>query len=123
MNPVNQLLMSYSEEVQALAEALRQLIFSVLPGINEEADFPAKLIGYGFGPGYKHTICTIILSKNGTKLGIYKATELPDPTGLLAGSGKVHRHVVITELKDVKNPAVKALLKEALKAYKKRIAV
>lgn len=37
--PVNQLLLPYSEHVQTLVEELRKLIFSVLPDIKEEADF------------------------------------------------------------------------------------
>jgi hypothetical protein len=118
---IDQLLMSYDEQVQLLAEATRQLIISVLPGINEEADLPAKLLAYGFGPGYKHTICTIILSKKGVKLGLYKGAELPDPQKLLEGSGKVHKYIAISNEKDIKNPAVKTLLKEADKAYRKRV--
>jgi hypothetical protein len=120
--PVQQLLLPYNEHVQKLVEALRKLIFSVLPDIKEEADFPAKLLGYSYGPGYKHVICTIILSKNGAKLGIFNGSQLPDPARLLQGTGKVHKHVVIEEPDHIKNPAVKTLLKEALKAYKKRIA-
>jgi hypothetical protein len=118
---IDQLLMLYNEEVQLLAEGTRKLIRSVLPGINEEADLPAKLLAYGFGPGYKHTICTIILSKKGIKLGLFKGTELPDPQKLLEGSGKVHKYVIINNEKDIKNPAIKTLLKEADKAYRKRI--
>jgi hypothetical protein len=118
---IDQLLLSYSEEVQLLAESTRQLIQSVLPGINEEADLPAKLFAYGFGPGYKHTICTIILSKKGIKLGFYKGTGLPDPKKLLEGTGKVHKYIQINNEKNIKDPAVKTLLKEAEKAYRKRV--
>jgi hypothetical protein len=118
---VRQLLIPYSEQVQSLVEQLRKLIFSVLPDIKEDADLPAKLLAYSYGPGYKHVICTIILSRNGAKLGIFNATQLPDPDKLLQGAGKVHKHVVINEPKDIKNPGVEALLKEALKAYRKKM--
>jgi hypothetical protein len=82
---------------------------------------PAHLIGYGYGPGYKEMICTIIPSKKGIKLGFYKGSELPDPETLLTGSGKVHRHVVINSDQDLKKLALKKLLSEAVKAYQKRM--
>jgi hypothetical protein len=120
---IDQLLLSYPEEVQLMTENARELIKSVLPGINEEADFPAKMLAYGFGAGYKHMICTIILSKKGIKIGFYKGTELPDPKGLLEGTGKVHRYVQVLSVSDVNTAGIKNLLKEAKKAYDKRISV
>lgn len=121
-NSIDQLLTFYTEEIQILAEEARKLITGLLSDIHEEADFSAKLIGYGFGPGYKHSICTIILSKKGIKIGLFKATEFPDPQKLLEGTGKVHKYVAITDKKELNNPALKTLLKEADKAYRKRVA-
>lgn len=43
-------------------------------------------------------------------LGIYRAMELPDPHGLLQGTGKLHRHVKIHDLMDLKSPALRELL-------------
>lgn len=40
--------------------------------------------------------------------------ELPDPTGLLRGSGKRVRNVRLESAKDLDKPAVRSLIKEAL---------
>jgi hypothetical protein len=81
----------------------------------------ANIIGYGLGPGYKGSVCAIIPSKKGVKLGIMKGAELPDPDGLLEGSGKVHRYVVIRSVQDFQNPALRALLNQAAEACRERL--
>jgi hypothetical protein len=86
----------------------------------EIPDAQAKLIGYGYGTGYKDTICTILLSKKGVKLGLFYGSQLPDPGHLLEGTGKVHRFVPIHSKKDIANPALEKLMQDALNAYKKR---
>jgi hypothetical protein len=80
------------------------------------------VIGYGHGSGYADMICTIILSKTGVKLGIVGGADLPDPRGLLDGSGKRHRYVAFAEVADLKKPSVTALLEAAFAAWKKRRA-
>ncbi len=57
---------------------------------------PAYL-GYNYCRGYKGTVATLILSKTGVKIGVPYGASLPDAMHLLAGAGKVHRHVAITE--------------------------
>ena len=91
-----------------------------LPGAEEILDESAKLLGYGYGPGYKGLVCTLLLSKNGIKLGISHGSELPDPKQLMQGSGKVHRHVPLRTSADLKQPGLKPLLKAALAAWKHR---
>jgi hypothetical protein len=72
------------------------------------------------GPGYKGLVCTLLLSKTGVKIGIARGSELPDPKPLMQGSGKVHRHVQLQTIADLKQPGLKPLLKAALSAWKKR---
>jgi hypothetical protein len=114
------ILSKYEERVSALGFQLREFLLKELKQIIEYPDGPANIIGYGYGPGYKTLVCTIIPSKKGIKLGFYKGSELPDPQKLLRGSGKVHRYVEIESENDIKNPAIKKLLSEALKAYDAR---
>jgi len=42
------------------------------------------------------------------------ATDLPDPDGLLRGSGNWVRSVRLTSADDIQNPAVRALIAEAV---------
>ena len=95
---VEELLAGLTPEVRALTLSVRKLVRSVLPRCQEIPDKGARVIGYGYGPGYRDMIATLILSRGGVKLGLARGSELPDPKQLLAGSGKVHRHIAFTEL-------------------------
>lgn len=103
-------LASYSPQVQSLALRLRALVLAAVPGSVEQIDPPARLIGYGFDRSYKGTICVILLSRSGVSLGLPRGAELPDPAGLLGGSGKRARHVKITALEQVELPALRDLI-------------
>ena len=114
-----ELLKTYPANVQDVALATRQMILDSIPNLQEMVDRPARVIGYGFGSGYKNMICTIILSKNGVKLGIVGSADLPDPKGLLEGTGKRHRYVAFGKPADVKKAGVKSLLQGRVMAWKK----
>jgi hypothetical protein len=114
------LIAAYGPATEALAQELRTFLLEQLPGITEQPDERAGIVGYNYGTGYKTMIGAIILSKKGVKLGLNRGTELPDPHGLLAGSGKVHKYVAIKTADDIYHPGVKALLEAALEAYKLR---
>jgi hypothetical protein len=110
----------YTPEIQKLIHSARSSLQAAFPGCAETADLKARLLGYRYGPGYKGTVATLILSKTGVKIGIPYGASLKDPTRLLAGEGKVHRHVAVAEPADLRAPALKALLKEALTAWRLR---
>ena len=120
---IESLLAAYPAEVRELALAARDFLAEVLPGAQETVDQSAKLLGYGYGTGYKGLVCTLLLSKKGIKLGISRGSELPDPKHLLHGSGRVHRHVQLQSTADLNQPGLKPLLKAALAAWKKRTEV
>jgi hypothetical protein len=117
---VEKLLEGYPQDVQAIALAARQSLRKWLPGVQESADASAPVIGYSFGPGYRGLVCTLILSKSGVKLGLVRGSELADPHGLLAGSGKVHRHIQLGAASDLRKAWVSQLVKAAHKAWKER---
>lgn len=117
---VEKLLASYPPEIQRLALAARELVLQSLPKVEETVDFSARVIGYGFGPGYGGTVCTIIMSKAGVKLGFVRGAELPDPRGLLEGGGKIHRHVPLSKTGDLNRPGIKQMLASALAAWRRR---
>jgi hypothetical protein len=60
---VDELLAGYPGVVQEIATAARTMLKTLLPDISESADTAAKLIGYGYGPGYKDAVCNLILSQ------------------------------------------------------------
>src|SRR5262245_6150042 len=113
---------AYPPEVRVLIGATRKVLAEAFPGAAETLDESARLLGYSYGPGYKGVVCTLILSRTGVKIGVVRGSELPDPKGLLEGSGKVHRHVALKSPTDLKRPGLKPLLKAALAAWKARNA-
>ena len=46
-------------------------------------------------------------------LQFYRGARLPDPQGLLEGTGKEMRHVKLRQAKDLRTPGVKALVRSA----------
>jgi hypothetical protein len=123
MTSIETFLKAYPPEVQEIALAARKLLVEVLPGAAETLDESAKVVGYGYGPGYRGVVCTLILSRKGVKLGIAHGSELDDPKQLMKGSGKVHRHVELRTIADLKQSGLKPLLKAALAAWKQRTEV
>ena len=117
---VTALLGTLTPEVRAVALAVRRLVRAVLPRVQEIPDRGARVIGYGYGAGYRDMVATIILSRGGVKLGLVRGAELPDPHRLLEGKGKVHRYIAFTEVEPVNRPGVKALLKTTYAAWKER---
>jgi hypothetical protein len=113
-------LADYPPEVREVALAARRLLKRAIPGAAETLDESARLIGYGYGPGYKGVVCTLILSRSGVKLGIVRGSELTDPKQLMRGSGMVHRHVQLNTIADLKRPGLASLLKAAVTAWHKR---
>jgi hypothetical protein len=114
------LLMAYSPGVQSLAKKARRLVRKVLPGAKETVDASAPLLSYGYGAGYRGMVCTLILNKTGVKLGLVRGAELPDPTGLLEGSGRVHRYIRVEAASDLERRGVRPLLTAAREAWRKR---
>jgi hypothetical protein len=114
-------LSKYSPEVTGLALALRASLLKQLPDVTEQLDLPAKMVAYCYGQKYAEMICVIIPSKKGLKLGFYKGTELPDPAGMLEGTGKISRYMQIKSKEQIDSPALKDLLSVAIDSYWKRM--
>ncbi len=118
---IDTLLGPYPEDVQTLVRQTRKTLREWLPDAVEGVDESARMVAYRFGPGYKGMVCTLILSKSEVKLGLVGGAALADPYGLLAGTGKVHRHVQLHTLQDLKKPGLKQLVLGASVACHKRL--
>ena len=112
---IDELLKPYNPEIIALVHAVRALILEHFPGALGQVDLPSKLIAYGTSSKYADTVFTLMPHAGWVNLGITRALELPDPHGLLQGTGKLHRHVKLGQLADLKNPALLELIRAAVK--------
>jgi hypothetical protein len=118
---IDTLLRAYPEDVQMLVRQARTTLQEWLPDAGESVDESARMLAYRYGPGYKGMICTLLLSKSGIKLGLVGGAALADPRGLLAGTGKVHRHVQLRTVEDLHHPGLKQLVLGASAACHKRL--
>jgi hypothetical protein len=71
-------------------------------------------IGFGFDTGYRGLVFTVAPARQHVTLGISHGASLPDPAGLLEGTGKVHRHVKIRRPEDLQRPELHDLMATAL---------
>lgn len=114
---VAQLTAPYSAEVVQLTKALTELVREVVPDALEEIDTATKMLVLTFIPGtYKGAILGIAPQKSYVNLMFSKGVELQqvDAKGLLEGTGKLARHIKIRRPEQVADPAVRALIKEAV---------
>ena len=102
-------------ELRPIAERLREIVVEIDPHTVEVVRLGDRAANYGVGPnkmseGYSY----ILPHKNWVNLGFYKGVDLPDPAGLMEGTGKKLRHVKVRSLEDAERSEIRALLKEAL---------
>ncbi|TCO14364.1 uncharacterized protein DUF1801 [Kribbella steppae] len=107
-----------SEPVQALARAIRDLVYDVLPETVEVVWKKQGSVGWGIGPKkFTEQFAYLMPYKNHVTLGFYRGGELPDPEGLLPTSGGSQvsgtlsmRSLKLTSLDDVRRPALRNLI-------------
>ncbi len=109
---LDEFLSNFSPEAVAASSATRKLILKIFPDAIETAE--GKELGYGFDRGYKGLVFTVSHKKAGINIGIAGGAALEDPFGLLIGSGKLHRHVEIIDVKKINDPNLTDLLKRAV---------
>lgn len=115
---VDTFLKGYSPQVREIAVKARETIFSVLPNATEKVYPGWKVIQYGTDAGMKNVFAAISPLRERVNLGLANGAELPDPEGLLEGTGKGIRHVKLTSADAAATPAVRALLEGAVHATK-----
>ena len=104
---------------QPTVETLRRLIGSVAPEAHEIIYHDA--LGYGpTASGFDRILYVTVFEKH-LNLGFFFGGFLPDPEGLLVGSGKRMRHLKIRSLQEAENPAITRLLAQAWADGLKRV--
>ena len=109
-------LSNYPDGIRELVRGTRAVILAVMPDAFEQLDPSANLIAFGLDRSYKGLICGITLHKAYINIMFAQGASLPDPQGLLQGTGKLARHVRIDRLADLEAPEIRRLLETALPA-------
>jgi hypothetical protein len=104
------------DQARALACQFRALVAPVMPEVVEVPWPKMRMASYGVGPKKKSEhFCYISAQKEDVNLGFYYGAELPDPEGLLQGTGKLLRHVKIREPTAIRSRALRQLVQVASK--------
>ena len=103
-----------TEPLRPVVAALREMVLEVHADACEVVRIGDRAATYGVGPrkmidGYAY----ILPHSAWVNLGFYRGTDLPDPEGLLEGTGARMRHVKVRSLDDARLPAVRDLVAAA----------
>jgi hypothetical protein len=113
---VDTFLKGYSPQVREIAVKAREVILSVMPDASEKVYPGWKVIQYGTGADMKSVFAAISPQRERVNLGLAHGAELPDPDGLLEGTGVGIRHLKLTSAEAAGSPAVRTLVQGALSA-------
>jgi hypothetical protein len=83
-----------------LAEAVRRIVLSATPGMQESLMWSKPW--FGNGPGLANAVCYLAAQRDHVNFGFARGTSLSDPDGVLEGTGKSMRHVKIRGEGDVR---------------------
>jgi uncharacterized protein YndB with AHSA1/START domain len=112
---LDDLLNQYAPHVQDLARRAADFIRGLMPGATEKVHLGWKNLVFGTGPKMGDMVLAVGPLKE--RINIHLAgAGLPDPTGLMEGSGKAGRHVKIVSAQQLEDPALEALLRAAIAA-------
>jgi hypothetical protein len=98
-----------------VVKGLRALVKRTIAGCEEYVN-PWKIPSFDSNGA----VCGLMTGKEHVTFIFLRGAALPDPEGLLEGTGKSVRHVKVRTLADVKRLALKKLIVEAAKLNKRK---
>ncbi len=106
----------YEPEVEGLARDVLARMRSLLPGAFELVYDNYNALAIVFGPTERASdaIFSIALYPRWVNLFFLQGAALPDPHGLLQGSGKLVRSIRLTDAVDLDRPEVRELIATAV---------
>jgi hypothetical protein len=106
----------FTPEIAALARACLKKLRARLPGATQTIYDNYNALAIGFGPSNRasEAVFSLVLYPRWVTLFFLRGAGLPDPHGILKGSGNVVRHTVLASAADLDKPAVRELMATAL---------
>jgi hypothetical protein len=95
-------------ELRRVVRELRNFVKRCVPGVKETVN------AWGI-PTFEapNPFCFYMVGKNHVTFGFHFGTSLPDPAGLLEGTGKNIRHVKLRTVEDLKQKGLRELVRAA----------
>ncbi|MGA8576537.1 MAG: DUF1801 domain-containing protein [Candidatus Cybelea sp.] len=108
----------FSPEIAKRARAALATMRKQLPGAFELVYDNAYALVVGFGPSERPSAALFSIAVYPQKISLcfLYGVDLPDPEGLLQGSGNRVRHIRIEDEKTLEKRSVRALMKAAIEA-------
>jgi hypothetical protein len=109
---------------QALIRSIRRALRKRLPTANELVwdNYNFFVIGYSATERPSDSVVALAAGSNGVGLSFYRGATLPDPHGILLGSGAQNRFVRLESAKTLARPEVEALIAAAVAQMKTPLA-
>jgi len=109
-------LASYDQHISNLTLGLREVVLEEAPeAVESIAKGYAVAIGFSFtGKPMKDGFCHIVAYSSHVNLGFNRGSLLPDPNGVLEGTGKFIRHVTIRNEQDLNRLLIRRYLRTAI---------
>jgi hypothetical protein len=111
---VEKLIAEHPPEIRAIEVLVRERLLATRPDLTEYVDWGNHLLGYSVGPKMADLVFAIIAHKAHVNLQLADGVDLPDPDGIVEGTGKRIRHVKLRSLEDVGRPAVQRLIEDEI---------
>jgi hypothetical protein len=109
-------LASYDPHISNLVLTLREVVLEEAPdAIESIIKGYAVAIGFSFtGKPLKDGFCHIVTYSSHVNLGFNRGAQLPDPSGVLQGTGKLIRHITIRKENELDRLFVRRYLQAAI---------
>ena len=103
------------EDVTEIALALRERVLGVLPNLHEVVWDAVNAVTVAYTPTtrWQDAICHTPAYTKHVNLGFNEGATLPDPRGVLTGTGKHVRHATMRSVADVYAPWIPTYLQAA----------
>lgn len=99
---------------EPLPRALRRLAVELQPNVVEVSRPGDRAVSWGWGPKKMSEAYACALPYSDyVNLAFYRGVALPDPAGMLKGSGKAMRHVSLSRPEEVDDPRIRELFAAA----------
>jgi hypothetical protein len=106
---------SVDASVAGIGRALHSRVLALHPESTVIAYPGYDAVSYGFGPKKNSEAYIYLMPQKGRcNLGFYRGRSLPDPEGLLEGTGKDLRHLKVGDMAMAESGAVGQLIEAAI---------
>ncbi len=106
----------YATEIGATARAALRKLRNLVPGASALVYDNYNALAVGLSPTERASdaVVSLALYPRWVSLFFMRGAELDDPRGLLQGGGKIVRHVVLKEARDLDEPEIRELIARAV---------